>query len=150
MDATIVAATIAASAAIVVPTIGSFLSKQKERGDDLRKERLGHYREFVRSLSGVRAGEDTDEGHRAYMLASNNLNLVAPQRVLDALHAYRDETSTQNHNRDYSREDQLLKALFLEIRKDLNVKPADDAVTSNFVLWTSGRGRPPENRMAQS
>jgi len=42
----------------------------------------------VASLSGIITSEDTPDGQRAFAKACNNLNLIAPQPVIQALQAF--------------------------------------------------------------
>jgi hypothetical protein len=73
-------------------------------------------------------------------LASNNLLLIAPQSVLEAMQAYRHETRTGNPNPSPERHDQLLSKLLLEIRKDLGVHSKDNIDTFKVMLWAAGDG----------
>ena len=120
-----------------------WFTKKREREAELRKEKLQHYKEFVASLSGVISGESTDEGQRQFSLACNKLNLVAPQVVLKALQNFQSEIKIANTNSN-DRHDQLMSKLFLEMRKDLEIKPSDEASTFRVGLWSSGV--PPTNR----
>ncbi|HMM78944.1 MAG TPA: hypothetical protein PKC65_02865 [Pyrinomonadaceae bacterium] len=138
MPAEIATALIAASGAVVLAGASYWFTKQRERDAELRKEKLEHYKDFVASLSGTIAWEDTPEGHRAYTRACNNLNLIAPIPVLQALQAFRDETRISNPSPCRERHDQLLSKLFLEIRKDLGVIPRDSVETFKICLWASG------------
>jgi len=127
---------IAVSGAVMVAGTSYWFTKQRERAAELRKEKLEHYKAFVASLSGV-TGIGTSEGQRAFSLCSNNLILIAPQAVLEALQAYRHETRTSNAAPNRERHDQLLSKLLLEIRKDLGVLPKDSADTFKVGLWAS-------------
>lgn len=138
MATDIATAVITASGAVALTAASYFFTKLRERESELRKEKLDHYKEFVRSLSGIVEGDETPKGHQAFAVASNSLNLIATQNVIKALQAYREEISMKNKQRSPERHDRLLTELFLAIRKDLNIKPNDDAATSRFALWTSG------------
>jgi hypothetical protein len=136
MSADVITALIAASGAIALAGASYWFTKQNERDAALRREKLEHYKSFVASLSGVTNG-GTPDGQRAFSLASNNLSLVAPQSVIEAVQAYRHETRTGNPDPSRDRHDLLLSRLFLEIRKDLGVIPKDDAGTFKISLWAS-------------
>lgn len=150
MATDIATAVITASGAVALTAASYFFTKLRERESELRKEKLDHYKDFVRSLSGIVEGDETPTGHQAFAVTSNNLNLIAPQRVIKALQAYREEISIKNKQRSSERHDQLLTDLFLEIRRDLNIKPKDDAATSRFALWTSGHPRPADQSLTST
>jgi hypothetical protein len=127
---------IAASGAVVLAGASYWFTKRRERDAELRKEKLEHYKAFVASLSGVTNG-GTPEGQHAFSLASNNLVLVAPQSVIDAMQRFRDETRTGNPNPSRETHDLLLSKLFLAIRKDLGILPKDNAEAFKVRLWAS-------------
>ena len=139
----------AAVATSLIGLIGSLLlaaftygsTKRRERDAEWRKEKLVYYKAFIESLSGIVEGDETPEGHKLYAKTTNNLLLFAPQSVIKALNAYRSETSVSNPNRSRETHDTLLTKLLIMIRKDVGVRPADDATTFRAVLWTSGVGR---------
>ena len=137
MPADIATALIAAGAATIMAVLTYGLTKKREREADLRKERLAHYKDFVASLSGIIDGEGTPDGQRAFARACNNLNLVAPQPVIQALQAFQEETRAANPNRTRAQHDQLLSKLLYQIRKDLGVWPKDSA-DFKVGLWASG------------
>ena len=136
MNSEIITAIITISGAVIVAGASYWFTKKKERDAELRKEKLEHYKAFISSLSGVTGG-GTTEGQRAFSLASNNLILVAPQVVLEAMQAYRYETRTSNPNPSIEKHDRLLSKLLLEIRKDLGVLPEDVEATFKVTLWAS-------------
>lgn len=139
MPAEVATAIIAAPGALIVAAAGYWFTKKRERDAELRKEKLDHYKEFVASLSGIISGEAGAEGQRAFALACNKLNLVAPQAVLTALQNFQQEIKASNPSpRNLSRHDDLMSRLFLEMRKDMGVWPGDDATTFRVGLWASG------------
>jgi hypothetical protein len=125
MSADIATALVAASGAIVLAGASYWFTKQRERDAELRREKLEHYKDFVASLSGIIAGESTPEGQRAFSRAPNNLNLIAPFAVLQALQEFREETRMSNPNPNRERHDILLSKLLFEIRRDLRISPKD-------------------------
>ena len=137
MPAAYITALITAAGPVVLAIITYALTKSREREADVRKERLAHYKDFVASLSGIIAGEETPEGQRAFARACNNLNLIAPQSVIQALQAFQHETRTSNPNPDRERHDLLLSQLLYEMRKDLGVWPKDSK-DFQVGLWASG------------
>lgn len=83
-------------------------------------------------------GDATPEGHRLYARATNNLLLLAPQAVIEALNAFRQENRLSNPHRSIEQHDRLLAALLLAIRRDIGIVPADSAATFKPMLWASG------------
>ena len=88
MSAEIVTSLITVAGAAILAVVTYALTKKREREAVLRAERLAHYKDFVASLSGIITSEDTPDGQRAFAKACNNLNLVAPQPVIQALQAF--------------------------------------------------------------
>jgi biopolymer transport protein ExbB/TolQ len=138
MTVTILAALIASFGSIAVAGATYWFTKQRERDAEWRKEKLEHYKSFVIALSGTISGESTSEGQRAFARACNNLNLVAPQPVIEALREFREETKISNPNKSMERHDKLLAKLFYEIRRDLKISPSDQPQTFRVGLWASG------------
>lgn len=141
MSADIATAVVAASGAIILAGATYWLTKQRERDAELRKEKLEHYKEFAVSLSGVISGEETPEGQRAFALACNKLNLVAPQSVLKALQAFQQEVKNSNPSPNPDCHDKFMSLLFYEMRKDLGISPKDNSATFHVGLWESGAPR---------
>lgn len=117
-----------------------WLTKRRERDAEWRKEKLVYYKAFIESLSGIVRGDETPEGHKLYAKTTNNLLLFAPQSVIKAVNAFRDETATSNPNPSLEKFHILLTNLVLAIRRDVGVRPVDDPATFRAVLWTSGIG----------
>jgi len=138
-----------AALASLITFIGSVLvaaftywsTKRREQEAEWRKEKLGYYKAFVESISGIVEGDETSEGHKLFAKTTNNLLLFAPQRVLEAIGAFRDETAASNPSRSRERHDKLLAELLLAIRQDIDVHPTDDPTTFKPKLWTSGAGK---------
>jgi hypothetical protein len=108
-------------------------TKWREREAEWRKEKIEVYREFVTSLSDFFL--DTDASHLSekklrFVRACNNLNLVAPQAVIEALKRY-------HVGRELNRETfgQLISQIFYEIRRDLKISPKDDSRTFGIQVW---------------
>lgn len=134
---TLVTASGSAIVAIIIAAMTYWLTKQRERDAELRKEKLEHYKDFVASLNGVVSGEYTVEDQRTFARACNKLNLVAPYSVIKALQDFQQGIkptsllSSDQHNK-------LISALFYEIRRDLRVSPKDDASIFQVGIWASG------------
>ena len=114
-------------------------TKRAEREADWRKEKLERYKAFVASLSDAIEGETSLKGQDRFARACNDVILFAPQRVLEALRRFRQEILVSNPNKSIERHDKLLAELFLEIRKDLQLRPRDNPETFRVQLWASGR-----------
>lgn len=139
MNSQAIPALISLVGAILVAGFGYLFTKWREREALWRTERLKHYTEFTESLSGITEGDVTDEGRLRYAKAVNNLNLVAPQHVLQALYNYSSEISVSNiGNTSKHQQDKLLSVLYYEIRKDLNISPKDDPRTFSIGILSSG------------
>jgi hypothetical protein len=129
---------IAALVAIVVAVLTYRAAKEREREAEWRKEKLGYYKTFTESLSGIIEGDATPDGHRAFAQATNNLLLLAPQSVVEAVTAFREEIRVANFRRSGEAHDRLLAAMFLAIRGDVGITPSDDPRTFRPKLWASG------------
>jgi hypothetical protein len=80
----------------------------------------------------------TAEGQLAFSVACNNLNLVAPQKVLEALQLFQNEIKISNPDRIRENHDRLLSKLFLAMREDLNIRPPDEPNSFVIRIWASG------------
>ena len=138
MAAEIATAIITASSGLVLASASYWFTKRQEREADLRRQKLEHYKDFALSLSGIVFGDATPEGQRTFAKACNNLNLVAPQSVIDALQAFQQEIKVSNHSQSQENHDLLMSRLFYEMRKDIGVTPADDLNSFRVGLWASG------------
>lgn len=138
MSAAIATTVITAMGAVCLATITYWFTKQRERDAEIRKEKLERYKAFVESLSGIIEGESSCEGQRAFATACNNFHLFAPQPAIEALHKFQEASAARNASRSKELHDKRLSELFLEIRKDLNVKPKDVPATFTVWLWASG------------
>jgi hypothetical protein len=126
---------------LLVAAVTYWLTKQREREAEWRKEKLAYYKAFVESLSGIIDGDSSPEGQRVFAKATNNLLLFAPQPVIVALNAFRNEIRVSNPNRTKEQHDRLLAALLLAVRRDVGVFPPDNAATFSPMLWASGTNK---------
>ena len=138
MPADVATAIIATAGALVLAAATYWFTKKGERDAELRKEKLEHYKEFTLSLSGIISEESTPEGQKAFSIACNKLNLVAPQSVLQALQAFQVEIKISNPNKSLEKHDELMSRLFYEMRKDLGIVPEDEEANFKIGLWSSG------------
>jgi hypothetical protein len=144
VNSAILAALIGLIGSVIAVALTYWTTKRREREAEWRKEKLSYYKAFIESLSGIVQGDATPEGHRLYARATNNLLLFAPQAVVEALNAFRDETRISNPSRSIAKHNKMLATLLLAIRHDVGVVPPDNAVTFNPVLWASGTSEDPE------
>ena len=135
---TVLAAFIPIVGSVIVAALTYLFAKKKEREAEIRREKLEHDKAFAVSLSGVLAGESTDEGQISFATASNNLDLIASQEVLQKLQAFQAEIKITNPSPERGKHDKLMSELFLAMRKDLNVSPEDDPATFTVGLWAAG------------
>lgn len=124
--------------ALLLAAATYWLTKKREVEAEWRKEKLGHYKAFVDSLSKILDGESTPEGQVAFAKACNDLLLFAPQFVIEALAEFQNETRTSNPNKSQEKHDEVLSKLFLAMRKDVGVIPKDKQGTFKIRLWASG------------
>lgn len=126
---------------ISIVAITYWFTKRREREAEWRKEKLAYYKFFIESISGIIDGDDSPEGHKLFTKATNNLLLLAPQAVIEALNKFRTEISISNQNRTQEKHDQLLASLLLAIRKDIGILPADTPDTFKPIIWASGNNK---------
>src|SRR6185437_7843607 len=113
MSSEVITALIGSVSAVAVAGASYWFTKQREREAAWRKEKLEHYKAFVESLNGVIVEESTPEGQAAFARACNNLNLIAPQSVIEALRVFQQEIKTSNPSPSRERHDQFMSILFL-------------------------------------
>lgn len=138
MDTTIAVSVIAAASGVIVTSVSYYLTKKKEREADWRKYKFEQYKEFMVSISGIVSGDATPEGNRIFAKASNTLHLIGSKGVLDALHAFQDETRSSNPNRSFGKADDLLSKLVWEIRIDTEIPGTPHEPEFTVKLWSSG------------
>lgn len=150
MKTEIVVAIIAASASIFGAAVTFYLTKQKDREAEWRKQKLEHYKELLLAMSGIVGTDATPEGQLRFAKACNTVVLVASQQVVQSLLNYQDEISVSNAHKSLERERQFLNKLLLEVRKDIGISPADDPSTFSFALWCSGANESRNNQLPSS
>ena len=138
MDAPIAVAVISAAAAIVIPAIGFYLTKKKEREAEWQKSKFEHYKELVLSFSGVVEADSTPEGKVRFARACNTLLLVASKDALDALYDFQNEIRAPNPARSKATDDALLSRLVWHIRADLRIPQNPEESAFNARLWSAG------------
>ncbi|MBE9536699.1 MAG: hypothetical protein IMF07_05915 [Proteobacteria bacterium] len=114
-------------------------AKESEREAEWRKEKLKLYLNFMESLSEITESEKTDYGEISFAKACNDLHLLAPLNVINALHKYQKEMSMKNTNSTHESRKMTQENLIYEIRKDLKIKPNEKRDDFNLLMWTSGK-----------
>lgn len=122
--------------------VSFFLTKQKEREAEWRKQKLDHYKEFMAALNDIAGPPPTINAKVRFASAANNIFLVGSPSVLSALRAFLDETAESNTQPSIKQHDELLTALIFAIRDDLGIKPNKPKGDYQFHLWT---GKPSKN-----
>jgi hypothetical protein len=138
METGIIVAGIAAVASLLGAAASFFFSLRREHAGDWRKVKFEHYREFMTALSSITGSDATPDGHRRFAQASNTIQLIAPKRVIDALHAFREEIAVTNPSRSPERQAILLSKLIREIRADLGVPRRANSADLTIRFWVSG------------
>lgn len=139
METTILVAIITAGAGIIASALSFFLTKQKEREVDSRKQKLDSYTELLSALSGLVGNMPTLEAKTRFAHIVNHIWLIAPYPVLVALINFLDETADSNENKLVDRHDELLTVLLKEIRIDLGVGSVDIVDGFQFRLWAASK-----------
>ena len=139
MSAVVLVAVIGALSSIFLAAFAYWTTKRKEREAEWRKEKLTYYKAFVESLSATVGADATPEGHRTFAKATNNLLLFAPQSVIAAVDAFREEIRVSNTQTTRERHDKLLALMLMAIRKDIGIHPKDDPDSFSPALWSSGQ-----------
>lgn len=128
--------------AIIIPAFTAILlflkSKEATSEAEWRKEKLKLYLSFMQALSGITDCEKSDNGAIAFAKACNDLHLLAPMKVLNALHEYQKEMSTTNSNATSETRKTTQENLIYEIRKDLKLRPPEKKDDFSLLMWTSG------------
>ena len=126
---------------VIVACLGYIFTKWKEREADWRKERLNNYKVYISSLNMIMEGHSTEEGQSIHRVACNSLNLIAPQSVICAVQEFEKEIKTDNKNKSRESHDRLLSNVLYEMRKDLNISPADNKESFLIHLWAPGKNQ---------
>ncbi len=138
MEVNLTQALLAGAVALAAPSLSYYLTKRHEVSVAQHNLKLEQYQEFMAALAGIIEGEATDESHQRFARSTNTLQLVASNKVLVALNAYREQISYSNKNRNFTKEDELLSMLVWEIRNDLHDAPTDSPSEFSARLWSSG------------
>lgn len=135
METPIIVAVISAAAALLASALTFYLTKQKEREAEWRKQKLDHYKEFMAALNGIAAKEAKIEDRIRFAEAANNLWLIGAPKLLVALRAYLLESAKPPNRRDYTEHDRTLTALIVEVRKDIGL--SSSSPLPDFILWST-------------
>ena len=142
MHLTIITTLITFFGSILLAGFTYWSTKSKEREAELRKEKFEYYKKFIESINETIEGDKTPDGNLKFAKASNNLMLMAPQSVIEALNQFRDEISISNSaHSTLENHDRLLSTLMYEIRKDLKISPKDKKDQLRIKLWASGASK---------
>ena len=143
MEPSVIIAVVSALSSVIAAALSYYFSRKRERESEWRNQKLINYRELLSALSDAAIhGINNDKAQERFANSFNTIVLVAPQSVLRLLLEFHDEISVANPSPSKQRHDELLSRLVLEIRKDLEIKPADDFESFNFRLI----GKRPERR----
>lgn len=123
---------------VITAALTYAFTKNRDRETEWQNEKRRQYKELVLSISGIIRGESSPEQQKEFARACNNMNLIAPQKVIEALQAFQDETKISNSKKDDKKHDFLLSKLFYEMRKDLKISPKDNTDSFSVRLWASG------------
>jgi hypothetical protein len=85
MSVAIITAVIGLIGSLVVAALTFWSTKRREREAEWRKEKLGYYKAFVESISGILEGDASPEGQRLFAKATNNLLLFANSEMKSVL-----------------------------------------------------------------
>lgn len=137
MNPTIIVAIISALAAIVVAAATFWATKSREREAEWRKEKFFHYKEYFAALAGNVGGHSNAESKKRYAIAFNTVGFFASQEVIECLHKYQELTRLPANEVSLEEHDKLLTKLVLAIRRDLSLKPEDNASCFSYMLISS-------------
>lgn len=139
MEATLTKAIFSLIGVILAPSVAYIWTKRREHIARLREEKLYYYKDFVSCLSGVIANESSPQEQKDFSKSCNNLNLVAPLSVINAVQHFLNQIKTSNANICIEKHDEALTQLLFEIRKDLGIKPEEHSKDFRFRIWSSGQ-----------
>jgi hypothetical protein len=125
MNGTVFTAIVSAVATLIVAeAVKYYFIRKGGHEADWRKLKLAHYKEYVAALSGTTRKDSDDKAFLRYSDAADNLALVAPTDVLNALNALHD-ASKSGKTEDL---EALRSSLMRAMRKDCHLKdPKDDS-----------------------
>jgi hypothetical protein len=119
MQPPVIAASITALVAILTAGITYYLSRRREQEIEWQKLKLEYYKAYLAALSGVVSSRSTPENQIRYADAANNLQLVAPDRVLSALYNFQDEIRYDNREQTVVSHNKALTGLLRIMREDI-------------------------------
>ena len=132
MDTSIVVATITASGSILVAALTFYLTKRHQFNVEWQNQKLNHYKVLLSAISDAAVGDAKAVYH--FALATNTIALVGSQAVIQALMAFHAGVEPSNPDRSPVRENELLRKLLLDIRKDIGLSKNDNPETFVFHL----------------
>lgn len=120
--------------AIIIAALTYYTTKQREREAEWRKEILAHYKDYFAALAETIGPDVSHEARARYCVAFNTVGLFASQDVIKRLHAYQEITRLPYAEVSRDEHDRCLTDLVLAVRRDLKLRPEDDASTFSFHM----------------
>ena|SRR5712692_6630100 len=142
MNATIIISVISALTAIIVAAITYYTTKYREREAEWRKEKFSQYKQYFAALAETVGANVSEDARQRYAIAFNTVGLFASQDVLECLHFYQELTRLPFEEVPMEEHDKRLTQLVLAVRRDLGLKPTDDAETFSFHLIAASVASP--------
>jgi hypothetical protein len=121
MTAEAIAALISAAGALFAAVASYVFTKRAEREAAWHSEKLEHYKALLGSLNEIFEGQGTAEGQVAFARACNDVLLIAPKPVLEALFRFQDEIRASNPEKSQQGHDDRLRELVVAIRRGLRL-----------------------------
>ena len=131
---------ISAAALVLVAFITFVLNRKMELAAAWRNKKLEYYEALMDALARMVASDDPEAAYD-FARESNNIHLIAPVPVLEALHAFRLQPRSQVQGFDQAAHNSLLANLLKAIRIDIGLPQADDIDGQHVQLVTSPRAR---------
>jgi len=132
--AVIISSLVSGCVSLGVVALSDTFGRKRDRDAEWRKVKLEQYREFTAALSGVVHHSADESSQRRFADAVNNMILIAPSQVLEALYAFQDEISFKNTRRDPARYEKLFSDLSRQMRLDCH--PTQPRDSEHFLFRT--------------
>ena len=134
MGTNVIIVAISSVTAIVVAAFTYYAAKQREREAEWRREKLAHYKDYFAALAETIGLNVSEDARARYCIAFNTVGLFASQDVIKSLHAYQEITRLPYAEVPADEHDRRLTNLVLAVRRDLRLRPEDDAATFSFQM----------------
>jgi hypothetical protein len=146
----IIVAVVGVVGSVVAAALSYFFTKRAQREAQWRESKLSHYRALLSAISDLAVDNHDLEAHRRFALAVNTVALVGPQEVVEAVLRFHTGIQASNPQRTLELHDQLLTKVMLAIRRDLGMRPRDNASTFSYHLVGAPPKAPSDNQMQQA